>query len=171
MALPSAPAIRYPGRDPIRGRIEGGVAVAELKTKANDASVEAFLAGIEPEERREDCRTLAALMHDATGEEPRMWGSTIVGFGSYAYRYASGRTGTLFQIGFAPRKRDLTLYLMGGVGRHSELLERLGPHRHGKGCLYLKRLDGLDRPTLEALIGAAVARARTLDAEVAMDAG
>lgn len=141
--------------------------MAELKTKANDASVEAFLASIEPEERRDDCRALTALMTDATGAPPRMWGSNIVGFGSYAYRYASGRTGSWFLIGFAPRKRDLTLYLMGGVGRHQELLDRLGPHRHGKGCLYVKRLDALDRPTLEALIGAAIARARVLDAEAA----
>jgi hypothetical protein len=137
--------------------------MAELKTNANEASVDDFLAGVEPEARREDCRTLATLMAEATGAEPRMWGSGIVGFGSYDYRYASGRTGRWFLTGFAPRKRSLTLYMMGGVERHGELLEQLGPHSHGKGCLYVKRLSDLDRGALEALIAASVAQARTLE--------
>ena len=130
--------------------------MAELKTRPSGASVEAFLQGVADEARREDCRTLLALMRRVTGAEPEMWGSSIVGFGSYHYRYASGREGDWFVTGFSPRKRDLTLYIMAGFGDHDDLLARLGPHKTGKACLYVKRLADLDLDVLETLVAASV---------------
>ena len=136
------------------------MAVAELKTKPSGASVEAFLEGVGDEARREDCRTLLALMRRVTGAEPEMWGPSIVGFGSYHYRYASGREGDWFLTGFSPRKRDLTLYVMAGFEGYEDLLARLGPHKTGKSCLYVKRLADLDLEVLEALIAASVEHMR-----------
>jgi hypothetical protein len=134
--------------------------MAELKTRPSGASVEAFLQGVGDEARREDCRTLLALMRRATGAEPEMWGPSIVGFGSYHYTYASGREGDWFLTGFSPRRRDLTLYIMAGFSAYDELLARLGPHRTGKSCLYVKRLADLDLEVLEALVAASVKRMR-----------
>jgi hypothetical protein len=125
--------------------------MAELKTKPTEGDVEAFLQTV-PEPAQSDCRELVGLMSAATGAEPVMWGASIVGFGSVHYRYASGREGDWFQVGFSPRKRSLTLYLMNGVDGHSEQLERLGKHSTGKGCLYVKRLDDVDREVLRELI-------------------
>jgi hypothetical protein len=130
--------------------------VAELKTKPTGASVEAFVQGIADETRRQDCTTLLGLMRRVTGAEPAMWGTSIVGFGSYHYRYASGREGDWFVTGFSPRKRDLTLYIMAGFSDHDDLLERLGPHKTGKSCLYVKRLADLDLEVLETLVAASV---------------
>jgi hypothetical protein len=126
--------------------------MAELKTKPSDASVERFLAAIEDEARRADCRALVRIMKEATGSPPRMWGSSIVGFGDYHFKYASGREGDWFLTGFSPRKQDLTLYLMGGFENHRDLMEKLGKFKTGKGCLYLKRLDDAHLPTLKRLI-------------------
>ena len=126
--------------------------MAELKTRPNDRSVEAFLASVPDERRRKDAQEILELMKEITGEEPRMWGPSIVGFGSYHYRYASGREGDWFRTGFSPRKQSLTLYLMSGFEGHDELLARLGGHRTGKGCLYLKRLEEVDRSVLAELI-------------------
>ena len=134
--------------------------MAELKTKKNDASVDEFLARIDDPQRREDCKALAALMQDITQAPPAMWGTSIVGFGSYHYRYASGREGDWFQVGFSPRKRNLTLYLMGGLSDLEPILKRLGKHSCGKGCLYLKRLEDHDPAILRELIEASVARLR-----------
>lgn len=125
--------------------------MAELKTKPNDGDVDAFIDSV-PEPARSDCRELVTLMQAATGAPPVMWGSSIVGFGDVHYRYASGREGDWFAVGFSPRKKSLTLYLTDGVGRHARHLERLGPHSTGKGCLYIKRLDDVDRDVLDALI-------------------
>jgi hypothetical protein len=101
---------------------------------------EAFLAAVPDEARREDARTLCRLLADWTGEPPAMWGTSIVGFGSYHYRYDSGHEGTAALVGFSPRKANLVLYLVGGAAdRYRKLLERLGPHKTGKGCVYLKR--------------------------------
>jgi hypothetical protein len=136
--------------------------MAELKTKETDASVVAFLERIADEARRQDCTALIPLMRRVTGAEPRMWGATIVGFGSYHYRYQSGREGDWFLTGFSPRKNDLTLYLMAGFEPFPELLARLGRARTGKSCLYVKRLTDLDPAVLEELIRASVAHTRAL---------
>ena len=126
--------------------------MAELKTRQNDQDVATFLNGIADEGRRRDCFTILELMKDVTGAEPRMWGDSIVGFGNYHYRYASGREGDWFVTGFSPRKQNLTLYLASGLGQHADLLQRLGKHTVGKGCLYIKRLDDIDLPTLRELV-------------------
>ena len=132
--------------------------MAELKTKPNDDGVDAFIDSV-PEPVRSDCRELVALMQAATGAPPVMWGSSIVGFGDVHYRYASGREGDWFAVGFSPRKKNLTLYLTDGIDKHAEHLERLGPHTTGKGCLYIKRLDDVDREVLDVLIREAAHRA------------
>ena len=133
--------------------------MAELKTRRNDASVDAFLAGVDGR-RQQDCLTLMDLMREATGEEPRMWGEAIVGFGSYRYRYASGREGDWFLAGFSPRKQNLTLYLMSGYDDYEALLARLGKHTIGKSCLYIKRLSDIDVDVLRELVTASVAHMR-----------
>ena len=130
--------------------------MAELKTKANDGDVEAFLASVEDDGRRQDARDVLALMADVTGEEPRMWGDSIVGFGTYTYRYASGRTGEWMATGFSPRKQALTLYIMSGFEGYDAFMDRLGTYKTGKSCLYVKRLDDVDLEVLRALIAASV---------------
>ena len=130
--------------------------MAELKTKPTKASVAAFLRGIEDAEKRKDCQTIARMMKQATGAAPKMWGPSIVGYGNYHYRSTSGREGDWFQVGFSPRATALTLYLMGGLERHAGLLKRLGKHKTGKGCLYIKRLSEVDVAVLEELIGECV---------------
>lgn len=136
--------------------------MAELKTQPNDASVDAFLDGVEVEDPQKaaDCRALIEIMRRATGEVPRMWGKAMVGFGSYHYRYESGREGDWFLVGFSPRKRELSLYIMSGFDRYDELMERLGKHRTGKSCLYIKRLDDIDTDALEQLVTASVKHMR-----------
>ena len=132
--------------------------MAELKTRRTDASVAEFLRTVADEERRKDCRTLAAMMERATGARPRMWGPSIVGFGSYPYRYPSGREGEWFLAGFSPRKQDLPVYVMSGFAGHQALLDRLGRHKTGKSCLYLKRLSDVDLAALGELIERSVAQ-------------
>lgn len=133
--------------------------MAELKTKPTEQSVEAFLASIADPQKQADARTLTTLMAEVTGAPPTMWGENIVGFGEKHYRYASGREGDWFVVGFSPRKQNLTLYLTYGFEEHTDLLERLGKHSVGKACLYLKRLDGVDQAALRALIERAVRQA------------
>src|SRR5262245_9916556 len=128
--------------------------MAELKTKKTKESVPAFLAKVEDEQARKDCKTLVGLMQSATGAKARMWGTSIVGFGDYRYKYASGREGDWFVMGFSPRKSALTLYLMGGIHKHPDLLKKLGKHRTGMGCLYVRKLDDLDAGVLQKLIQA-----------------
>jgi hypothetical protein len=130
--------------------------VAELKTRPTKVSIDTFLERIADEARRGDCRTLVRLMKRATGERPTMWGPSMVGFGSYHYRYASGHEGDCFLAGFAPRKRELTLYIMSGFDRYNALMARLGKFRTGKACLYVKRLDDIDLAVLEELVSASV---------------
>lgn len=125
--------------------------MAELKTKATKASVEGFLKGVKDEARREDCAALVKMMKKATKAEPKLWGSSIVGFGSVRLKYDSGRELDWFPIGFASRKQDLTLYGLLGDGSEA-LLEKLGKHSRGKGCLYLKRLADVDGKVLQKLI-------------------
>jgi hypothetical protein len=119
------------------------------KTVETAADVEAFLAAVETEERREDGRVAAALMARLSGEPPRLWGPSIIGFGRYHYRYDSGREGESCRIGFSPRKAELVFYL---AGLEDGDFAPLGKHRRGKGCLYVKRLAGVDMAVLEALI-------------------
>ena len=121
------------------------------------APVEDFLAGVPDGQRREDARRLCAMMAQITGEQPAMWGTSIIGFGTYHYRYASGRSGDTPLAGFSPRRQHLVIYLVGGFeSRHQSVLARLGPHKAGKGCLYLKRLDDVDQDVLRELINRSV---------------
>lgn len=126
--------------------------MSELKTRRNDADVDAYLDSVENPRRREDARRILALMREVTGETPKMWGSSIVGFGSYHYVYASGREGDWPVVGFAPRKQNLVLYIMPGFARYESLLARLGKHRTGKSCLYVNKLDDIDPDVLEKLV-------------------
>ena len=126
--------------------------MAEAKTKPTNESVNGFLNKISDDERRADCFAVAKLMEEITGEKPKMWGPSIVGFGSYHYKYESGREGDWPITGFSPRKKDLTLYLMMGFEKHGELMEKLGKHSVGKSCLYIKQLSDIDVPTLRKLI-------------------
>ena len=119
--------------------------------------VTVFIDGIQSDARREDCQRLLSLMRQVTGEEPQLWSGSMVGFGSYHYRYASGREGDYFKVGFAPRKANLTIYLMSGVVGYDDLLVRLGPHTEGKSCIYVKRLHDIDMDVLTALIERSVA--------------
>jgi len=128
--------------------------MADNKTTANDQSVEGFLNTVEDERKRKDSFKILELMKDVTGLEPKMWGSSIVGFGSYHYKYESGREGDTMLIGFSPRKANLTLYVLGGSGQQDDLLPQLGKYTTGKGCLYIKRLSDVDLPTLKSLIEA-----------------
>jgi len=130
--------------------------MAELKTKPNDASVEEFIKGVEDEAKREDCRTVLKLMSEASGEKAVMWGPSIVGFGTYHYKYASGREGDWMKTGFSPRKQNLTLYIMDGFGKYDELLSALGPHKTGKSCLYIKKLEDIDLMVLKKLVKASI---------------
>jgi hypothetical protein len=115
--------------------------------------VEEFLAAVPQQRRRADAHTLVALMREATGEEPVMWGPSIVGFGTYHYRYASGHEGDSALASFSPRKQHLVVYLVGGFeDRYASALARLGPHKTGKGCLYLRSLDGVDLKVLRELV-------------------
>jgi hypothetical protein len=136
--------------------------MSEVKTKVNDASVAKYLDSIPDEGQRSDSRVLLDLMQNATKAEPKMWGDSIVGFGSYHYVGKSGREGDWFVAGFSPRKQNLTLYMLGGWENEAELLAKLGKHSLGKGCLYIKRLDDVNGPALKKLIGAALKRARQI---------
>ncbi len=131
--------------------------MAELKTKRNRKSVKKFLDGVEQEGRRGDARKATALMEEATGEKAEMWGDNIVGFGTYRYKYESGREGEWFLTGFSPRKANLTLYIMSGFSRYQELLGRLGKHKTGKSCLYINRLEDIDIKVLRRLVRESVA--------------
>lgn len=134
--------------------------MAELKTKPTSSSVQAFLNQIADENKRADAFTILKLMQEATGAEPRMWGTSIVGFGERKYKYANGREGDWFIVGFAPRKQDLTLYLSYAVLGDRARLERLGKFKTGKACLYIKRLTDVDLKVLKQLIRQAISAKR-----------
>ncbi len=135
--------------------------MAELKTKATGASVERFLDSIADEGMRRDCRAIAHIMRTATKSEPKMWGTGIVGFGRYRYRYASGREGEWMLTAFAPRRDNITLYLAPWFHGADELMDGLGPHKRGKGCVYIKRLSDVHVPTLRKLVQGSVRHLRT----------
>lgn len=130
--------------------------MAELKTKRNAASVQAFLNTVENAQKRQDSFVILDLMREVTGAEPEMWGDSIVGFGSYHYKYASGRAADWPLTGFSPRKQNLTLYIMAGFEQYDELLRRLGKHTTGSACLYIKKLADIDLEVLRELVAQSV---------------
>jgi hypothetical protein len=132
--------------------------MAELKTKETDADVFAFLADRCVGQRHTDCLTLITLMQEATGEPPKLWGDSIVGFAKYRYQYKTGHSGEWPIIGFSPRKNDLTLYVMPSFDAFPDLLAQLGKHKLGKSCLYLKKLADVDEAILRQILTTAVAQ-------------
>jgi hypothetical protein len=129
---------------------------SELKAQVNDASVEDFLNSIADEQKREDCFEILKLMKQVTKETPKMWGANIIGFGSYHYKDASGRERDWMLTGFSPRKQNLTLYLMGGFNLYEDLLKKLGKYETSIGCLYIKKLDDVDKKVLKELVAQSV---------------
>ncbi len=126
--------------------------MGENKTKPTDASVEGFLSAVEHPRRREDGLELLRIMKAITKEEPVMWGSSIVGFGLYHYKYKTGREGDMPKVGFSPRKQSLTVYIMPGFDEYEELLGKLGKHKTGKSCLYINKLEDVDMDVLKIII-------------------
>lgn len=129
--------------------------MADIKTRPSEVSVESFIGAVENPTRREDARAVCAMMERVSGERPRMWGPSIIGFGSYHYRYDSGHEGTMCRLGFSPRKGQLVFYVLTGYmeadAGEAELLARLGKHKTGKSCLYVNKLADVDMAVLEAL--------------------
>jgi hypothetical protein len=134
---------------------------AEVKTRVNEASVEDFLNSVADEQARKDSFEVLEMMKQVTKEEPKMWGASIVGFGSYHYKGASGREGDWFLTGFSPRKQNFTLYLNHGFDVHEDLLKKLGKYKTGMGCLYVKKLADVDKKVLEELVSESVKRMKT----------
>jgi hypothetical protein len=126
--------------------------MAELKTQKNDGDVETYLNSVQHEKRREDSFVVLELMKEVTGQVPKMWGGSIVGFGDYHYKYESGREGDWFLTGFAPRKQALTLYIMAGFEGSGELMAKLGKYTTGKSCLYIKKIEDVDQEVLRELV-------------------
>ena len=132
--------------------------MSELKNKLNDADPKAFLNSLEDESKRKDSFELLEMLEDISGCEPKMWGGSIIGFGSYHYKYDSGREGDWFIAGFSPRKQNFSLYIMSGFDQYEELLSRLGKYKTGKSCLYIKQLADVDRSVLHDLMLASYQR-------------
>lgn len=130
--------------------------MAELKTKQNNQSVKAFLDKIPDKQRRKDCYDVLELMKHVTKKNPKMWGGSMVGFGSYHYKYESGNEGDYFLTGFSPRKGNLTLYVMSGFSKHPEVMSKLGKYKTGKSCLYIKKLEDINLPVLKKLLSESV---------------
>ena len=128
------------------------MAKVELKTKLNDGDVNEFINSIESELKRNDSFKIIKMMKKITKSEPKMWGDSIIGFGNYHYKYASGREGDWFLCGFSPRKQNLSIYIMSGFNKYENILSKLGKHKTGKGCLYVKNLEEIDLKVLENLI-------------------
>ena len=135
--------------------------MSELKTKVNTASVEKFLHAVADEQARKDSYEILKIMKQVTKEEPKMWGASIVGFGSYHYKGASGREGDWMLTGFSPRKQNLTLYLMHGFDVHKDLLKKLGKYKTSMGCLYIRKLEDVDKKVLKELVAASVKRVKS----------
>ncbi|MDX2427680.1 MAG: DUF1801 domain-containing protein [Xanthomonadales bacterium] len=134
--------------------------MAENKTKPIQLKVSDFIAGIEDKVKRDDCRELMKLMAKITGNRAKMWGTAIVGYGKYHYKYESGREGDFFLTGFSPRKQALSIYIVSGFSINPELMEKLGKYKTGKSCLYVKKLDDVDRSVLAQLVKESVAYMR-----------
>ena len=130
--------------------------MAELKTKRNAASVAEFIATVSDEQKRADSKVLVDMMREITGHPPEMWGTSIIGFGSYHYKYKSGREGDWMLCGFSPRKQNMTVYLMGSSKEIESMIASIGKHKRSVGCLYFKRLDDLDVEVLKQVISASV---------------
>lgn len=130
--------------------------MAKLKTQANKASVAEFIRQVDDDGMRKSCRKLNALMKKITAKKAELWGTSMVGFGRYHYKYASGREGDWFVTGFSPRKRDLTVYIMPGFDHYEALMKRLGKHKTGKSCLYIRNADDIDWKVLEELVANSV---------------
>ena len=126
--------------------------MAELKTKLNDKSVTKFLESVKEDKKRKDCYTILEVMQKVTKAEPKMWGDSIIGFGNYHYKYASGREGDWFLAGFSPRKQNISVYLMGGFNHFPDLLKKLGKLKASKGCLYINSLEDIDIKVLKELV-------------------
>lgn len=139
--------------------------MAELKTKRTNASVTAFLKRVRDDARRRDCLAVGRIMKQATRAAPKMWGTSIVGFGTYHYKYASGRQADWFLTGFAPRKQNLTLYLM-TAARYKPLLAKLGKYKLAGGCLHIKRLDDVNLTVLRQLVSKSVRTMKQMSARV-----
>lgn len=129
----------------------GALTMPENKTKPDDADPIEYLSQVEPEKKREDAFAIMTMMQEITGEPPVMWG-TMIGFGKYHYQYDSGREGDMFLTGFAPRKQNLTLYIMAGFDEYDDLMSKLGKYKTGKSCLYIKKLADVDEAVLRELI-------------------
>lgn len=131
--------------------------MAEIKTKPTQVTVDDFIAAVENPVRREEAKTVCAMLERITGEPPRMWGPSIIGFGSYRYKYDSGHEGTMCRLGFSPRKAQLVLYILTEDSRQAEQLARLGKHKTGKSCLYINKLADVDIGVLEEMTHGALA--------------
>jgi hypothetical protein len=149
---------------------DGGNVATALKTQRNRSSVKAFLDRVPDERRRKDARAVSAIMKDLTGEKPAMWGTNMVGFGSYHYRYRSGQEGDWPLVGFSPRKDSLTLYIMPGFRDYGALLAKLGRHKKGVSCLYITSLDDVHLPTLKTLVRQSVKHMKKMVEERASQA-
>lgn len=125
--------------------------MAESKTHKTRASVAEFLNKIPDKQRRADCKAVAKMMRQVTGKNAKMWGASIVGYGTYDYKYASGREGSFFLCGFSPRAQNLTIYVMSGFSAHKSLMDKLGKYSTGKSCLYIKKLDDINPKLLQTL--------------------
>jgi len=136
--------------------------MSENKTKETSASVDKFLGSVADKYRREDCYKIINLMKKITKHEPKMWGTAIVGFGSYHYKYESGREGDAPLIGFSPRKQDISLYILGFVRNFPDDLKKLGRHKAGKGCLYISKAEDIDLKVLEKIIRGSIKYIKTL---------
>ncbi len=134
----------------------------ELKTKLTDASVEKFLKSVKDEKQREDSFIILDIMTKITKLPPKMWGPSIIGFGSYHYKYESGHEGDMCLTGFSPRKQSLTLYILPGFEKNKDLMEKLGKYKTGKSCLYIKKLEDVDMKVLKELIKRGLAQTKEL---------
>ncbi len=136
--------------------------MAELKTKQNNASVRDFLNTVDDKQKRADCKTIAKMMREATGKRAKMWGTAIVGYDVYDYKYESGRSGSFMITGFSPRAQNISVYIMPGFKKFGPLMDKLGKYKTGKSCLYIKRLEDVDQKVLACLISASVKEMRRI---------
>lgn len=136
--------------------------MAELKTKKTNASVTTYLTAIADKQKRADCKAIGKIMGDVTGKTPKMWGDSIVGYDSYDYKYASGREGTWPICGFSPRAQNISIYIMAGFSGFEKLMKKLGKHKTGRSCLYIKKLEDVDQKVLKDLITGSVKSMRKM---------
>jgi hypothetical protein len=136
--------------------------MAEVKTKPNSNSVAAVIKAVENPKRREDAQVIKKMMDSITGWKPRMWGDSLVGYGEYHYKYASGREGDWFVTGFSPRKQALTVYIMPGFSSYDDLMSKLGKYKTGKSCLYINKLEDIDLKVLEKLVRQSITRMKKI---------